>query len=66
MHDEATPLYQDIIENMRMGFEFLEREFNGYKPKIAWQIDTFGHSQTNARIFADFEFEAMVIARMDY
>jgi hypothetical protein len=36
MHDEATPLYQDMIENMRMGFEFLEREFNGYKPKIAW------------------------------
>lgn len=34
-------------------------------PRIGWHIDAFGHSSTNARLFADFGFEAMFVARLD-
>jgi alpha-mannosidase len=46
MNDEATPYYQDLIDNMRMGLHFLKVEF-GVIPKVAWYIDPFGHSMTN-------------------
>lgn len=35
MHDEACPTYQDMIENMMFGHEFILREF-GVKPRIGW------------------------------
>ena len=41
-----------------MGHSFLKNEF-GVIPKIGWMIDAFGHSSANARLFADFGFEAM-------
>jgi Glycosyl hydrolases family 38 N-terminal domain len=43
MHDEACTHHDDMMNNMMIGHEFLEREF-GYKPRIAWSIDPFGHS----------------------
>jgi alpha-mannosidase len=46
MNDEATPLYQDMIDNMRMGLAFLKEEFD-IVPGAAWYIDSFGHSNTN-------------------
>ena len=38
----------------------------GAKPRIGWQIDPFGHSQTNARLFAEMGFDAFFIGRLDY
>ena len=64
MHDEATPHYEDMINNMLIGHEFLQKEFN-VKPKIGWSIDPFGHSSANARLFADMGFEAWWFARLD-
>ena len=64
MHDEATPHYEDMINNMLIGYEFLQKEFN-VKPKIGWSIDPFGHSSANARLFADMGFEAWWFARLD-
>jgi hypothetical protein len=46
MNDEATPYFQDIIDNLRIGLLFLKKEFD-YTPKVAWYIDPFGHSLTN-------------------
>lgn len=43
---------------------FLKKEF-GVKPRIGWQLDAFGHSSTNSRLFADFGFEAQFFARLD-
>jgi alpha-mannosidase len=63
-NDEACPTFNDIIDNMLIGHEFLMKEF-GIKPRAAWLIDSFGHSSTNARIYADIGFEAMFISRMD-
>jgi len=55
--DEACPNYEDLINNMLHGHNFLRSEF-GVTPRVGWQLDAFGHSSTNARLFADFGFEA--------
>jgi hypothetical protein len=65
MHDEACPLYEDMINNMKLGHDFLLKEF-GVKPRIGWQVDPFGHSNTNARIFAEMGFDAWFFGRIDY
>ena len=35
-------------------------------PKVAWQIDPFGHSKEQARLFAKMGFDALFFARIDY
>jgi hypothetical protein len=62
--DEACPNYEDMINNMLLGHSFLKSEF-GVVPRIGWHLDAFGHSDTNARLFAEFGFEAMFVARLD-
>lgn len=65
MHDEACPHYEDFLNNMMLGHQFALREF-GVAPRIGWQIDPFGHSNTNARFFAEMGFDAFFFARIDY
>ena len=65
MHDEACPTYDDMINNMLIGHEFILDTF-GVKPRIGWQIDPFGHSNANARLFAEMGFDAWFFARLDY
>ena len=35
-------------------------------PKIAWQIDPFGHSKEQASLFAQMGFDGLFFARIDY
>ena len=65
MHDEACTHYDDMINNIMEGLEFLEQEF-GYVPSIGWHVDPFGHSNTNPRLFSDMGFDAWWFARIDY
>ena len=65
MHDEACPHYEDMINNMMKGHEFLLQEF-GVKPRIGWHVDPFGHSSANPRLFAEMGFDAWFFARLDY
>ena len=65
MHDEACPTFDDMINNMMLGHQFLLEEF-GVKPRIGWSIDPFGHSNTNVRLFAEMGFDAWFFARIDY
>lgn len=65
MHDEANTHYEDQINNMMLGHDFLMKEF-GVKPKIGWSIDPFGHSNANARLFAEMGFDAYFFWRIDY
>ena len=60
--DEACPNYEDMINNMIVGHGWLKKEF-GVVPRIGWQIDTYGHSSANARLFADFGFEALFLSK---
>jgi hypothetical protein len=64
MHDEACPTYTDMLTNMMLGHDFVLKEF-GVKPRIGWQIDPFGHSAANARLFAEMGFDAWFFARLD-
>lgn len=50
---------------MMAGHDFLKNEF-GLIPKVGWQIDSFGHSNTNARLFAEMGFDALIINRIDF
>ena len=65
MHDEACPHYEDMLNNMWAGHQFLKQEFN-FTPRIGWHIDPFGHSAANPRLFADMGFEAWFFATLDY
>lgn len=65
MQDEACPHYEDMIDNMMIGHQFLLKEF-GVKPRIGWHIDPFGHSSANPRLFADMGFDAWFFSRLDY
>ena len=65
MHDEACPHYEDMMNNMMKGHDFLLKEF-GVKPRIGWHIDPFGHSNANPRLFAEMGFDAWFFARLDF
>lgn len=49
---------------MYLGHQFLKKEF-GVVPRVGWMIDSFGHSSTNAALFADFGFDAIYFSRID-
>ena len=65
MHDEACTHYEDQINNMMIGHQFLMQEF-GVRPRIGWQVDPFGHSNANPRLFADMGFDAWFFGRLDF
>ena len=65
MNDEACPYYTDIIDNMRIGHQFLLEELD-IVPTTGWQIDPFGHSSANAVLFSEMGFDAVFFARIDY
>ena len=64
MPDEATTYYRDIITNAELGMRFLEENFNTV-PKVAWQIDPFGHSRGIAKLYKDMGFQALFLGRVD-
>jgi lysosomal alpha-mannosidase len=64
MHDEAASYYQHYIDQMRLGLRFLKDEFD-HVPEIAWFIDPFGHSASNAYILNQMGFTKIVYVRID-
>ncbi len=65
MNDEANPYYQEIINNMRSGLQFIKSEF-GKDVLVGWQLDPFGHSLSNAYIFSKLGFKYLVMERIDF
>jgi len=65
MHDEACTHFDDMMNNMMLGHDFLLKEFN-YKPTIGWHIDPFGHSNANPRLFAEMGFDSWLFGRLDW
>jgi len=65
-HDEAAAFYVDMIDQMTVGNAYLLQEFN-YIPTVAWQLDPFGHSSTNAALFSPMNgFDGLFVGRIDY
>ena len=65
VNDEATPLYYNIMDQIRIGHQFLQEEF-GVIPKTGWYIDSFGHSAANAHILSKLNYENLVLGRLHY
>lgn len=63
-NDEAGPSYESIINQITEGHEYLLSLF-GKKPRVAWQIDPFGHSAAFAAIAAGAGYDALVINRIE-
>ncbi|GAB1602915.1 lysosomal alpha-mannosidase-like [Argonauta hians] len=67
MNDEATTHYSAIIDQHTLGFEFLGNVFGECgRPRVAWQIDPFGHSKEMASLFAGMGFDGLFFGRADY
>jgi alpha-mannosidase len=68
MHDEAGPLYLEMLDQTTRGHQFLLSQFGAHaNPSVAWQIDPFGHSATQAWLLsAEAGMPALFFGRMDY
>ncbi|GAV72796.1 Glyco_hydro_38 domain-containing protein/Glyco_hydro_38C domain-containing protein/Alpha-mann_mid domain-containing protein [Cephalotus follicularis] len=66
MHDEATTLYVDMIDQTTLGHSLIKEQFNK-TPRAGWQIDPFGHSAVQAYLLgAELGFDSVHFARIDY
>ena len=65
MNDEATVYYEDTIDQMTMGHQFLLETF-GITPQTGWHIDPFGHANAQAALFAQMGFKSFFFSRIDY
>ncbi|KAF2897557.1 hypothetical protein ILUMI_08617, partial [Ignelater luminosus] len=67
MNDEATTHYQSIIDQFTYGLKAIDDAFGSCgRPKVGWQIDSFGHSKEMASIFSELGFDGLFLGRIDY
>ncbi|XP_041566330.1 lysosomal alpha-mannosidase-like isoform X2 [Drosophila elegans] len=67
MNDEADVNYQGVIDQFTVGLKFLNETFGACaRPRVGWQIDTFGHSREQAAIFAQMGYDGQFFSRMDH
>jgi hypothetical protein len=65
MSDEANVHYEDFINNMKAGHDWLRQNLE-FRPSIGWHIDPFGHQSATAALFSEMGFDAWFFARADY
>jgi alpha-mannosidase len=68
MHDEASPYYTAMVDQTTRGHMFLKKNFGEHAiPKATWQIDPFGHSNTQAWLMgSESGMGSMFWGRTDY
>lgn len=64
-NDEANPDVGQVVEQVSEGHEWLRAHF-GVTPRIAWQIDPFGHSSLTPALYANMGYEAIVLNRVHF
>lgn len=63
MHDEATPEYQSVIDQMTAGQEYLFENF-GIIPQVGWQIDSHGHSAVTPSLFSMLGIDTVISTKI--
>ena len=68
MHDEAAPYYVEMVDQTTRGHQWLKKNLGkNATPKVTWQIDPFGHSNTQAWLLgAKSGMQGMWWGRTDY
>ncbi|KAL1529061.1 hypothetical protein AB1Y20_000024 [Prymnesium parvum] len=68
MHDEASPLWTAMVDQTTRGHQFILKNFGvEASPRGTWQIDPFGHSNTEAWLLGEQAgFESIFWGRMDW
>ncbi|KAF8561841.1 hypothetical protein P879_10958 [Paragonimus westermani] len=67
MADEATVYYGDEIDQLTIGRDFLKRLFGSCgRPRVSWQIDSFGHARDNADLFLQASYDSTFFQRIHY
>ena len=67
MNDEGATHYAAIIDQMTLGLRKLNDTFGECGiPKVAWQVDPFGHSKEQASLFANMGFDGLFFGRLDW
>eukprot|EP01116_Phalansterium_solitarium_P016189 TRINITY_DN3707_c0_g1_i2.p1 TRINITY_DN3707_c0_g1~~TRINITY_DN3707_c0_g1_i2.p1 ORF type:complete len:1008 (-),score=377.81 TRINITY_DN3707_c0_g1_i2:183-3206(-) len=65
MNDEALVTAEAVVNQMTEGHDFLDANFH-MTPKVAWQIDPFGHSVATPMLYSQMGIENLIINRIDY
>lgn len=65
MSDEATVYYEDAIDQTTLGMRWIKEKF-GSIPKVAWQLDPFGHQASFSTLGHQFGFNSIFFARVHY
>jgi alpha-mannosidase len=61
--DEACPVYEDLVENIVVGHQWLKDNFN-VVPRIAWHADSFGHSSKMNELFQLMGYDSLFFGRI--
>eukprot|EP01117_Protostelium_nocturnum_P001619 TRINITY_DN1196_c0_g1_i2.p1 TRINITY_DN1196_c0_g1~~TRINITY_DN1196_c0_g1_i2.p1 ORF type:complete len:1092 (+),score=223.19 TRINITY_DN1196_c0_g1_i2:453-3278(+) len=59
--DESLFSKESFVQQMNEGHEFLKKEF-GYKPKIAFQMNSLGHSSLTPSLLHSMGFQSLMIS----
>lgn len=63
-NDEACPVYEEIAANILTGHDFLRKELGVEPPRVAWLVDSFGHSAATPELFQKMGFDSLFFARV--
>ncbi|XP_039944667.1 lysosomal alpha-mannosidase-like [Hirundo rustica] len=67
MSDEAAAHYGPALEQLALGRRLLRRLFGACgTPRVAWQIDPFGHARHLAATFAQMGYDGLFLGRVDH
>ncbi|XP_032939560.1 lysosomal alpha-mannosidase [Catharus ustulatus] len=67
MSDEAASHYGGLVEQQALGRALLRRLFGPCgTPRVAWQIDPFGHAREAAAAFAQMGYDGLFLGRVDH